>query len=585
VRIAIHAALLCARHPHLNAGAAVKPERFLKLVRRWMPMVVLCGGLGAGAAYGTSHLMTKTYEADGSVVVNAAPGGPSNSLSLTANQVTSTYAALMSGRDLLQQVIRDVHLSDTVETLRPRISAIAERDTELIDVKVTDANASIAAKVANTLMRDFTAKVSAENQQRIAAAGATLSDQIDQLSTSLSSENTQLVAAQASHQDTTSIRQQIQANSALLAQLTNNYSSFQAQQAQNLNSVNIASSAVAPPSPASPRVLLNTVLGLIGGLVAAVGVVALLEYLDQRLRTADDVRERLNIATLAVIPRFRKDRGKAEGRNTDVAGEAYRRLRTNFMFAAVERPFNSIVVASVRSGEGKSRTAANLAGVIAAAGQKVILVDADMRRPTQHILFGQRSGRGLSEFLLSLRRRDSHQVEGVVTTDFPGLSLLTAGTIPPNPGELLAGRHAAALVRALELEFETVVIDTPPVSLVADSLSVAAAASATILVVEAGRTNAREALRAIEALRGVGANVIGAVLNKSDTRHGGDYYGYRSKGYGYLPEDGDTSDGTERRAWSPIGELTAPAAQRNGSRAIGAAAASERQTTTAADVY
>jgi tyrosine-protein kinase len=530
----------------------VTPDRLLKLVRRWMTMVVLFGVLGAGAAYGSSRLMTKIYQADGSVVVNAAPGGPSNSLSLTADQVTSTEAALMTGRSILQRVINDLHLNETVETLSAHVAASAEPNTEIIHLLVRDPSPTRAATIANQVMNDFVSQVSADNASRIAAAGATLSDQIDQLTKSLASENVQMATAEAAHQDTTALRQEIQANSALLAQLTNNYSSFQAQQAENLNTVSIASSAVAPPAPASPRVLLNTVLGLLGGLVLGGGLVTTLEYMDQRLRTPEDVRERLDLPTLAVIPRFRRDRGHGGTRGNSMAGEAYRRLRTNVMFAAVDRPLTSVVIVSVRAGEGKSRTAANLAGVVAAAGQRVVLVDADMRRPTLHNLFGCGGGRGLSEFLLSLGRRNAAALDSVVSTQFSGLSLLSAGTLPPNPGELLAHRQAAGLVRAMERDFDTVVIDTPPVSVVADSLNLAASASATVLVIEAGRTNAREVLRALEALRGVGANVIGVVLNKAGGRSG-DYYSYRYRSYGYGGDDGDLrggpgGDGT----WAPI---------------------------------
>ena len=561
------------------------PDRLLKLVRRWMATVILVGALGAGAAYASSRVMTKVYEADGSVVVNAAPGPPSNSLSLTANQVTSTEAALMTGRGVLQQVIDDLHLQETADTLRPRVTAAAQRDTEIVDVRVRDTDADRAARITNRLMHDFVAQVSADNTRRIAAAGAALSGQIDQLTRSLAAENGQLVTAQATHGDTTSLRQEIEANSALLAQLTNNYSSFQAQQAQNLNSVSVASAAVAPTRPASPRVVLNTILGLLGGLVLAGSLVAVLEYVDQRVRTPEEVRELLDLPTLAVVPRFRSRRGDSVGHGSEVAGEAYRRLRTNVTFAAMDRPLTSIVVVSVRPGEGKSRTAANLAGMIAATGQRVLLVDADMRRPTLHTLFGRSLGIGLSNLLLGLRRRDDAALEGAVPTQFPGLSLLTAGTLPPNPGELLAGRHAARLIEVAERAFDTVVIDTPPVSLVADSLSLAASASATLLVVESGRTNAREVVRALEALRGVGANVIGTVLNKASAR-GRDHYGYRYGAYGSKGDDGDGRGGPGGAVtWVPIIERVPQGGRSGEPGATPLAAASELQAAPARDSW
>jgi capsular exopolysaccharide synthesis family protein len=221
----------------------------------------------------------------------------------------------------------------------------------------------------------------------------------------------------------------------------------------------------------------------------------------------------------------------------DAATEAYRRLRTNLLFAAPDTDLNSVVLTSARSGEGKTRTAANLAIALANSDKKIVLIDADMRRPNQHRLFSKSLENGMSELILETTPDHIPTLNGSHATQQPNLSLITSGTIPPNPSELLASKRAALLLQSLIATHDMVVIDTPPADVVTDALSVAAGASATIVVVEAGRTDARQAAAVIASLRNVGASVVGVVLNKAKERAGGAYY-YQ---YGYSDKNSTPS--------------------------------------------
>lgn len=565
------------------------PQRLAKLARRWALVIVALMAGGAASAYLTSRLITPSYRASGVLVVRAAGAQLSNAFAQSSNQVTATDAALVLQLPVRQQVIKELGLPDTPDQLRARITVSPQQTTNLIDVTVDDRNPQRAADIANKLMSDFVATFTSDNQGRVAQAGAALAAQISSLEKTLAGQQSQLAKAQASKTDTATLQQQIQANNALLVQLTTNYSSFQSQQAQVLDSIAVASPAAAPLTPSSPQKTLNTLLGALAGLLIGFGIAAFFEYVDQGLRNPDDVRERLGLPTLAVIPKFAPSSVARSDKRVEAAGEAYRRLRTNVLFAGVDGPTTSVVVVSVAAGEGKSRTAANLAAVMAAAGQNVLLVDADMRRPTQHRLFDRPLRNGLSELLLVAARGTPPALDGRFSTTIPHLSVITAGMIPPNPSELLASKHTASVIRYLQNTFDFVVFDTPPTALVTDALTLASTATATVIVVEPGKSNARAVGAAVESLRSVGANVLGVVLNKvqdREIRGYADYYG----GYGYTAdgnEDGDppvpasrgkrrsqsSSNGQQeksghRQTWEPIGAAarpdpsTAPAADR-----------------------
>jgi capsular exopolysaccharide synthesis family protein len=270
------------------------------------------------------------------------------------------------------------------------------------------------------------------------------------------------------------------------------------------------------------------------GLLVALGVAALVEYLDRGLKNPEDVRDRLGVACLGVVPKYRelnnRARGKHNDRHTEAALEAYRRLRANLLFSTPDTAMKTVVVTSVRAGEGKTTTAANLAVALAAAESRVLLLDADLRNPDQHRIFDKSLEDGFTDLVMRSVSGPPPDLNGAHATQFDNLSVITSGTVPPSPAELLASKSAKRLIRWLESQQDTVVIDTPPAGMVTDPLSVAAEATATIVVIEAGRTNATQAAEVIDTLTRAGARVAGVVLNKASVRglagyyYGGGYY-------------------------------------------------------------
>jgi non-specific protein-tyrosine kinase len=282
-------------------------------------------------------------------------------------------------------------------------------------------------------------------------------------------------------------------------------------------------------------------LAAVVGAMLAVGVAFLVEYLDDTIKTPDDVSRVSGLSTLGAIARSRE---AAEGPGRQLIArlhskapeaEAYRTLRTNIQFCSVDKPVRTLLVTSAMPTEGKSTTAANLAVVMAQTGQRVVLVDTDLRRPVMHKVFGVPNNTGLTTALLA---GEKVSLDGQLQpTEVENLSLLTSGPIPPNPSELLGSQRMAHLVEQLSDEADLVIFDSPPVLAVTDAAVLGRQVDGVLLVVDAGETREPALAQATAELQKTGATVLGAALNKLDTRRGGYYYYYYYYYY-YTDEEG-----------------------------------------------
>ncbi|MED3915640.1 MULTISPECIES: CpsD/CapB family tyrosine-protein kinase [Priestia] len=206
----------------------------------------------------------------------------------------------------------------------------------------------------------------------------------------------------------------------------------------------------------------------------------------------------------------------------DPVAEQYRTIRTNVQFSDTEQDIKSIMLTSTGPGEGKSTTASNLATVYAQQGLRVLLIDADLRKPTSHYTFRLENHVGLTNVLT----KQSTLGQAVQATEVPELFLLTSGPIPPNPAELLASNNMTELLKEMKEEFDMIIFDTPPVLAVADAQILANQVDGSILVVSSGKTDKEAAVRAKELLLKANAKVLGAVLNNRKMEEGSDYYYY-----------------------------------------------------------
>ena len=314
------------------------------------------------------------------------------------------------------------------------------------------------------------------------------------------------------------------------------------------NNVRVLDAAEAPGSPSSPNLRFALLIALAAGLALGVGQAFLREQLDNTVKTQDDLEHSSRAAFLGLIPTV-KPADLEPGQTPDLhiqrkpkspVAECCRIVRTNLLFLATEKPLQRLLVTSSGPQEGKTTAVINLGITFAQSGQRVLLVDTDLRRPRLHRAFGLSGEVGLSSVLLD----ETLLARALQPTSVPGLSVLACGPLPPNPAELLHTERFRALVVELSRRFDQVVFDSPPVGAVTDAQILSACVDGVLLLAKAGKTTKDGLQRARRALSDVNARVVGAVLNAVDLtdRSSGYYYYYYERYGGYY------GDKEERRS-------------------------------------
>lgn len=295
--------------------------------------------------------------------------------------------------------------------------------------------------------------------------------------------------------------------------------------------VRVVDPAEVPRTPISPNVTRQVLIALAMGLFFSGGVAFFVEYLDHRIKSPQELKACLPIPFLGMVPTI-DIKGTDPLVSRDVPAnfaEAIKTIRTNVLFSSAESGMRSLVVTSSGPGEGKSLVSTNLAIALAQVGQRVLLIDADMRRPRVHEIFATDQEPGLSNVLTGNAKLADAMKR---STSVPNLWLMSSGHIPPNPAELLGSHRYRDLMGSLDELFDWVVVDSPPVLVVTDGAIVANQASAVVFVVSAEKTNRHAASAALEQLHSANAHVIGSVLNRVDLVRNPYYYqGYYRKEY------------------------------------------------------
>jgi succinoglycan biosynthesis transport protein ExoP len=298
------------------------------------------------------------------------------------------------------------------------------------------------------------------------------------------------------------------------------------------SNIRIVDEAEVPRQPALPRRRLNLLLSMAIGSMFAVGLAFVLEYLDNRIKNPDEIKQHLGLPFLGLVPNLEASaRGTKSGNNGRDAWlindsmppnfvESFRALRTNLLFSSASEGSRSIVVTSTGPGEGKSLVASNLAVALAMTGERVLLLDADMRKPRVHEIFGKPQVPGLSNVLVGTAKAS----ESVHRTNVATLWVMPSGEHPPNPPELLGSKRCKDLLASLGEHFDWVIIDTPPVMAVTDAAVIAHRATGVLFVVGAEMTARGAAQRAVEQLEHAKAKFLGALLNRVDLEHQAYYY-------------------------------------------------------------
>lgn len=508
-------------YPH-PAGVAMPPEedrtqivlRIWAVIRRNTWILALFIVLGVAGAWGVSMLMPTKYTSTASVFVSVdSDGSISDAYQSTqfAEQRMQSYAQLVSGDVLAEQVIKDLNLDMTPRDLTKELEATVVQDTVVMEISATDTDAAQAQRIASDAVK-------------------VLSNQAEQLE------------ARTDNNDNGNSRSRTSSN----------------QQSTTTPRISLINSPEKATQPSSPKMAMNLILGGVLGFLVACILVALRFFLDRSVRSSEELERRTGLPKLGSVPVIPEaQRTKPLDFNDDRVrpAEAFRELRVNLRFVNVDNPPRVISVTSAQIGDGKSMTSLNLAGALAADGDTVCLVDADMRRSKMTTYFGGaiHSSVGLSTALAG----DADVADVLQETEITGLDVLAAGVTPPNPGELLGSQAFRHILDELRERYDWVIVDTPPILPVTDGALVATTVDAVIVAVRYGKRNYDDVTRTLASLRAVHAPIIGTVLTavpqKSDEgRYVGSYSRYESgsdhKAVAAAPASSTTSVGDEDKS-------------------------------------
>lgn len=310
-----------------------------------------------------------------------------------------------------------------------------------------------------------------------------------------------------------------------------------------VKNVKVIDTAKVPKNPIKPNKKMNIGLAGLLGLLLGASLIYLLEFVDHTFKKPEEVERQLGLNVIGTIPKFEggkrgkrktKDQKELEQEylknlitNNDPkapATEAFRELRTNLHYTSIDKEIKTIVVTSPSMSDGKSVTAVNLAVTLARGGNKVLIMDADLRKPKVHLYFGIKNNEGLTNILTDTK--DSVKIKVSEKSDIPNLYILTSGPTPPNPYEMLSSNKMQRLMEQLKGEYDVIIVDTPPVGQVTDAAILAGITDGTMLVVASSESRIDMAKRAKKALESVSAHIIGVVLTKLDTGRTS-YYSYK----------------------------------------------------------
>jgi polysaccharide biosynthesis transport protein len=508
-------------------------EQVLGVLRRRWAWTALCVVLVAGAAYGFSKHQTKKYTATASLVFNenqlgqAVSGLPvTNNGSQQAQQ--NTNLRLVQLGDMAAKTASQLGM--TKDQVSSALDVSAQAESNIVNVSATATKPELAAKIANTYVTQFVTEQQSSNH----AYYTTALKQLDKQLAGLSRRERGSAAGLALQDRAQSL--------ATLAELRS-------------GNVQIAQAATIPTSPSSPKVARNTILGGVLGLLLGLGIAFLRERFDRQIREPQDLEAIYELPLLGVVPESaalaRSARGPGSGKRRNRRGitegalppseeEAFHLIRAHLRYFNVDRELRTVLVVSAAPRDGKTTVARHLARAAAAMGSVVLLVEADLRRPTLAQELDLQPGPGLADVLIGalplwyatqMSELDAPSPNGSRSEMRPGgrsLDVLVAGApLPPNPSELIESHAMEGLLEHAMSTYDLVVIDTPPLTAVSDAFPLLRRVDGVIVVGRVGRGRRDAAQRLHTTLAGTGAPLLGVVANGVKTgRHGSYDYAY-----------------------------------------------------------
>ena len=522
-------------------------RHYTNVLLKWWWLIVAAVVVASVAALLSSLLSPRTYMSQTTLMVGQALQDPNPNQSEfgTAQALALSYTDLVKREPVLRGALEAVGLPWNWAVLQSMVSSRIVPGTLLLEISVLDTDPQrarvLADEVANQLILQSPAGAERDSERVF------IQKQIEGLQTKIDNGEQEIRQLDETIASASSARQ-IQDARSRQQQLQEQISTWQSNYAQlsaNLRSgttnfLSVVEPAQLPTRATGSGTAANILLAAVIGLVLATAAAFALEYLDDSIKSPDEIRKLLNLPTLGNIGQIEGEDNAARlatiSQPRSPNAEAYRMLRTNLQFTSIDKPLRTLMITSAAPGEGKSVTAANTAVVMAQGGKRTLLIDADLRRPTQQGLFQLDNETG---FTTALLQGDVILSTILHTTSVPNLSIMTSGPLPPDPSEMLGSKRMAHLIESLLEDFDLIVFDSPPAVAVTDASVLATQVDGTLLVIDAAHTRRAAAQRSKEILDAVGGKILGTVFNRAAALHSS--YSY------YFAED--EKDGDRELTW------------------------------------
>jgi len=535
-------------------------RNYITIGLKWWWLIALSIIIGAAVGYFISQRQVPVYEATTTLIVGQSiiQNTESDFDISTSQQLAQTYADMAQRQPVLQGVVDTLSLPDSWQALETRVQANPVPRTQLLEITVEATSPEEARVTANEIARQLILLSPTEQQkQEQAESQRFIRERLIKLQAKIEAGEQKRGALEAELDSPLSV-EQVQKIQREIENLENLMATWEANYGQLLsltdretsaNSLTIIEPAQANPRPIQRQTQLNILRAGLVGLALALGLIFLLEYLDDTFKSADDLKQTLALTPLGTVNHIKgknyHDKLVASEDIFSPASEAYRMIRSSMQFLAVDHPINSIMITSSVPAEGKSITVANLGVVMAQAGLKTIIVDADLRRPIQHEIFQVPNLNGLTDLLCSPELEfNSHMRK----PNIENLYIITSGVIPPNPSELLGSERMGQLVTGLSELADMIIYDSPPTLAVTDATVLSNRVDGVVLVAEAGQTRRELVKQAVVKLQQAGAHLLGGVLNQVKNSKGSyHYYQY----YHYYSPNGRRAAGNRQAETKP----------------------------------
>ncbi len=510
-------------------------RQYINVLVKWW-WLILASVLIASVASLVGTLATpRTFQSRTTLMVGQALQNPNPNQSdfYTGQALAESYADLVKREPILRAALQALGLNWDWTALQAMITSRVVPGTQLLEISVLDTDPQRAKYLVDEIVHQLILQSPAGSDTKSESDRQFIAQQVDDLKANITKSQLEVQQLDGVIAGASSARE-IQDARSRQAALQNQISTWQATYAQlmtNLqqgvnNFLSVVETAQVPTTSVSTGFASNVLLAALIGLVLAGCAAFVLEYLDDTVKTSADARAILDVTPLGSVAIIEgaqpSERLVTLNQPRSPQAEAYRGIRTNLQFSSIDRPLKSLLITSANPEEGKSLTAANLAIAFSQSGQRVILVDADLRRPSQHKLLSLSNKVGLTTVLLDPNEQVADVLQSVAVEN---LRVMTSGPTPPNPSEMLGSKRMAHLIESLQQEADIVIFDSPPALAVTDSIVLGTRVDGALLVIEAGRTRHVHAQRTREALTKVGVQLLGVVLNRVMVRSE-NYYSY-----------------------------------------------------------